>query len=118
VTQGCRAATYRRMFWEASGRWKSTRRRRDDSCHAGQGIKSCGPPAFFSALAPGIILEALSLIQNSTVKVAAAQTFIKWTLEPERSRSCRSSRWFERRHADPAFARGAAERPWLATMTN
>ncbi|MGN6489943.1 MAG: ABC transporter substrate-binding protein [Devosia sp.] len=116
IPKGADAATYRRMFWEGKVAMEI-----DNGAAAtilatqGKGIKIGVAPPPFPNLAPGIILEALVLNQNSTVK-DAAHTFIKWTLEPEQQQELQvilggtSVGTLIQRSPE-----ALAERPWLAT---
>lgn len=116
IPKGADAATYRRMFWEGKVAMEI-----DNGAvatiFATQGpdidMQVTVPP--FPEVAPAIILEALVLNQNSTVK-DAAKTFIKWTLEPEHQQELQVilgatsvGTTIER------SAEAVAERPWLTT---
>ncbi len=116
IPKGTDAATYRRMFWEGKVAMEI-----DNGAvatiFASQGpdidMKVIAPP--FPEVAPAIILEALVLNQNSSVK-DAAKTFIEWTLEPEQQQELQvilgaTSVGTEIERSPEAIA----ESPWLAT---
>ncbi len=82
LPKGTDAPTYRRMFWEGKLAMEIDNGGVAAILHAqGPSIKMIGTPSPYPTKAQGLILAPLTINANTKYR-AAAETFLKWTLEP------------------------------------